>query len=274
VWFNGVFSGGAVQIDAHDRGLLLGDGVFETVAVMNGKPLWLADHLARMRRAALELGIPYDIENMKAGVASVLQKSESRMEALRITLSRGVSGRGLAGEGNAPGLLITLDRFEASNLFQPCRLMVSTIRRNEHAPSSRLKTLSYIDGVMAAREVATHADDALMLNTAGFVASSPIANVFILKNGELITPAPDQGILCGITRGLLLDLADRPRARAVSLTELFTADAVFLTNSLRLIRPVSHINGEQLVTASLDGLKEALCVAAAKQCGRDPRSLV
>jgi branched-chain amino acid aminotransferase len=274
VWLNGKFTDGTLQLDSGDRGFLLGDGVFETIAVINGRPLWLVEHVHRMERAALELGIPCDTVALNGGVASVMEKSESKMEVMRLTLSRGVTLRGLAGQGAAPSLLITLESFDAKNLFQPCRLTVSTIRRNEFAPSSRLKTLSYVDGVMAAREVAAAADDALMLNTAGFVASSTVANLFVLKNGELITPATDQGILSGITRGLLLATAAKPVERAVSLTELFSADAVFLTNSLRFIRSVSHINSEQLVTASLDGLKETLCVAAAKQCGRDPRSLI
>jgi branched-chain amino acid aminotransferase len=263
-----------LQVDARDRGLLLGDGVFETIAVINGKPLWLAEHLARMERSVAELGIAFADKTLLGGIASVLAKSGGKMEVLRVTLSRGVTARGLAGQGGAPSLLITLEGFDAKNLFQSCRLKVSTIRRNESAPSSRLKTLSYVDGVMAAREVATAADDALMLNTAGLVASSTVANLFLLKNGELITPALDQGILGGITRSLLLAGAARPVERAVSLAELFTADAVFLTNSLRFIRTVSQINGEQIVTAPLDGLKDVLCEGAQKQCGLDPRSLM
>ena len=171
VWFNGQFVDGTLPLDPHDRGFLLGDGVFETVAVINHKPLWLDEHLQRMSHAAAELGIAFNAEGLFAGLAKVLKKSQAQFEVLRITLSRGKTSRGLAGDGTSPSLLITLDEFATKNLFQPCRLKVSQVRRNEFAPSSRLKTLSYIDGIAAAREVAADADDALMLNTRGHVAS-------------------------------------------------------------------------------------------------------
>ncbi len=152
-----------------------------------------------------ELGLPFNAEGLFAGLTEVLKKSAAQCEVLRITLSRGKAARGLAGDGASPSLLITLDEFAAKNLFQPCRLKVSQVRRNEFAPSSRLKTLSYIDGIMAAREVAADADDALMLNTSGHVASSTVANVFALHGDALITPSLDQGVLPGITRHILLD---------------------------------------------------------------------
>ena len=274
VWLNGAFTDGSLKLDAHDRGFLLGDGVFETIAVINHKPLWLAQHLERMEAAAAELGIPFDSAMSRSGVAAVVEKCQSKLEVMRLTLSRGVTARGIVGEGSEPSLLVTLDAFATKNLFQPCRLKVSTIRRNEFAPSSRLKTLSYIDGIMAAREVAGDADDALMLNTAGHVASSPMANIFLLKNGRLATPALDQGVLAGITRGMLLDNMPGTAEGKIELADLFSADGVFLTNSLRFVRPVTHINGESLVTGSLDGIKEVLCGLAQKQCGIDPRGLV
>ena len=212
------------------------------------------------------------------GLTEVLKKSAAQCEVLRITLSRGKAARGLAGDGASPSLLITLDEFAAKNLFQPCRLKVSQVRRNEFAPSSRLKTLSYIDGIMAAREVAADADDALMLNTSGHVASSTVANVFALHGDALITPSLDQGVLPGITRRILLDM---PRSWGSSLSsahvpleDLVRADAVFLCNSLRFIRPVTTLNGEPLGKGSLDKLIEGLGALAKKQCGIDPRALM
>jgi len=278
VWFNGAFIAGTLPLDPHDRGFLLGDGVFETISVINHKPLWLDEHVQRMGHAAAELGIAFNAEATFAGLTEVLKKSAAPCEVLRITLSRGKAARGLAGDGTSPSLLITLDEFAAKNLFQPCRLKVSQVRRNEFAPSSRLKTLSYIDGIAAAREVAGDADDALMLNTSGHVASPTIANIFLLQGDELITPSLDQGILPGITRRILLDHAKKlglkPVERAVPLEDLVRADAVFLCNSLRFIRPVSMLNGEPLGKGSLDRLIEGLGGLAKKQCGIDPRTLM
>jgi branched-chain amino acid aminotransferase len=278
VWFNGQFVDGTLPLDPLDRGFLLGDGVFETLAVVNHKPLWLDEHLQRMSRAASDLGIPFHAEAIFAGVGDVLAKSQSQFEVLRITLSRGKAARGLAGDGTSPSTMITLDDFAAGNLFQPSRLKVSKIRRNEWAPSSRMKTLSYIDGIAAAREVAADADDALMLNTAGLVASATVANLFLLQGRELITPSLDQGVLPGITRRILLDNASKfgftPTERAVRREELFRADGVFLCNSLRLIRAVTTLNGEPLGKSQLDNLKEGLSLMAKRICGIDPRAMM
>lgn len=278
VWFNGQFVDGALLLDPHDRGFLLGDGVFETVAVINHKPLWLDEHLQRMSHAAAELGIPFNAEGLFAGLGAVLKKCQVQFEALRITLSRGKAARGLAGDGASPSLLITLDTFDPKNLFQSCRLKVSQIRRNEFAPSSRLKTLSYIDGIAAAREVTEDADDALMLNARGHVASSTVANIFLLSGKELVTPPTNQGILPGITRRVLLENAKgmgfAPIEKPVSLGDLFRADAVFLCNSLRFIRPVTMLNGEPLGKRSIDDLGDGLSAMARKHCGIDPRALM
>ena len=278
VWFNGQFVAGPLPLDPHDRGFLLGDGVFETVAVINHKPLWLDEHLQRMSHAAAELGIPFNPEGLFAGLGAVLKKSQAQFEAFRITLSRGRTARGLAGDGTSPNLLMTLDEFDAKNQFQPCRLKVSQVRRNEFAPSSRLKTLSYIDGIAAAREVANDADDALMLNTRGHVASSTVANIFLIQGSELITPSLVQGILPGITRRVLLDNAKKmgftPVERTVSLEDLFRADASFLCNSLRFLRSVTLMNGEPLGKRSIDDLKDGLSALAKQHCGIDPRALM
>jgi branched-chain amino acid aminotransferase len=277
VWFNGQFVDGALPIDPHDRGFLLGDGIFETIAVINRKPLWLDEHLQRMSQAAAELGISFNAEGLFAGLTAVLKKSETQFEALRITLSRGKTSRGLTGIGTSPSLLMTLDAFDAKNLFQPCRLRVSSVRRNEFAPSSRLKTLSYIDGIAAAREAASDADDALMLNTRGHVASSTVANIFLIQGNELTTPALMEGILPGIMRRVVLDNAKRmgfvPIETAVSVEDLFRANAVFLCNSLRFLRPATTLNGEPLGKRSIDDLGDGLGAMAKKQCGIDPRDL-
>jgi branched-chain amino acid aminotransferase len=276
-WFNGSFVAGTLPLDAHDRGFLLGDGVFETVAVINHKPLWLDEHMQRIAHAAAELGIAFNPAGTFAGVGEVLARSQSPCEILRITLSRGKTSRGLAGDGTAPSLLITLADVAPENLFQSCRLKLSTIRRNEFAPSSRLKTLSYIDGIAAAREAAPEADDALMLNTAGHIASATVANIFLLRGGELITPSLDQGVLPGITRRILLDHAVefgfKPVERIVSQAELLGAEAVFLCNSLRFIRRVTTLNGKALGQGSLEALKEGLSLRAKRICGIDPRTL-
>jgi branched-chain amino acid aminotransferase len=263
VWFNGEFIAGKLALDPADRGLTLGDGLFETILVVKGKPVWLSDHLERMGDAADELGLGFDAVGIRVGVAAVLEQSSAPQEVLRITLTRGVvPGRALGGIGPSPSLLITLATFDPQAVPKTITLATSRIRRNETAPSSRLKTLSYIDAIAAAREISGRADDALMLNTAGHVASTTIGNLFLLKGKQLLTPAATQGILPGIARAKLLQgagaLGLEAQEAMLTLNDIHAADAVFRTNSLRLVTQVTMLDGKVLGQGSIEFIRDRL----------------
>jgi branched-chain amino acid aminotransferase len=262
VWFNGSLISDKISLDASDRGLTLGDGLFETIAVVNAKPVWLHEHLARMAKAAKELALGFDEVALRTAIATVLEKSFNPLEVLRLTLTRGVvPARSLAGLGPAPSLLVTLAKFEAP-AADIITLATSTIRRNETAPSSRLKTLSYIDAIAAAREVTGRADDALMLNTAGKVASTTIGNLFLLKDEDLLTPALDQAILPGLVRAKLLQHAGsmglHAREAMLKVDDLHAADAVFRTNSLRLVTQATMLDGIALRQGPVQFIRDGL----------------
>ncbi len=256
VWFNGEFVSDTVPLNPADRGLMLGDGLFETIAVAGGNPIWIDEHVARMAASALELGIVFDEAMALVSIGKVLKRSGSANEVLRVTLTRGVTQRGLAADATSSSLLISLLPLDISRFPKYVTLVTSTIRRNEWAPSSRHKTLSYIDNVAAAREVFGRADDALMLNSSGHVACSTVGNVFLLRGDTLITPQEDQGILAGITRQKLMGL--KTVTRIVKLDDLYSADAVFLTNSLRLVTAVTKLDDGELGTASVEHFKDYL----------------
>jgi branched-chain amino acid aminotransferase len=263
VWFNGDFVSDKILLDAGDRGLTLGDGVFETIAVVNGKPIWFDEHVARMARAAEELGLGLDVDALRSAVAVVLKKSEGAQEVMRLTLTRGVvPARALSDSGVAPGLLISLGKFVPPTASTAITLATSKIRRNETAPSSRLKTLSYIDAIAAAREVKGRADDALMLNTGGHVASTTIGNLFVIKGKDLLTPASDQGILPGIARAKLLHHAASiglvAREAMLTVDNLHAADALFRTNSLRPVTQVSMLDGKMLRQGPVQFIRDRL----------------
>lgn len=263
IWFNGEFASDRISLDAADRGLTLGDGIFETIAVLNSKPVWLSEHLKRMSRSAGELGIGFDEVALRSAIAKVLEKSKDGEEVLRLTLTRGpVAARSFSSSGSIPSLLITLAKFETPKVPQTTILATSTIRRNETAPSSRLKTLSYIDAIAAAREVAGRADDALMLNMGGNVASTTIGNLFVLKGKQLFTPALNQGILPGIARAKLLEpareLGFEAHEAILTLDDLHAADAVFRTNSLRLVTQVTMLDGRLLRQGSVQFIRDRL----------------
>jgi branched-chain amino acid aminotransferase len=276
VWFDGEFREGPIAIDPRDRGLILGDGVFETIAVLNRVALWRTAHLARLEAAARELAIPCDRPMLDAAMDRVLARSSGAFETLRLTLTRGIAARGFASNGEKPSLLLSLEPLPRGSLFRPASLANVEIRRNPSAPSSRLKTLSYVDGIAAARAAAAlGADDALMRNVWGHAACTTIANLFLVAGSELATPSLDQGVLSGIMRAALLRHAREvgfvPVERPVRPEELTAADAVFLTNSLRFVRSVESLDGSRLRQRPLAPFIDVLCAIAAEQCGVDPR---
>lgn len=261
VWCNGRIVE-SFTLDPTERGLMLGDGIFETILVRDGAAIWLDAHIARLARAADALGLLFDEHKLRGALFNVLIKSAAPAEVLRITLTRGPTARGMAIDGDKPTLIIALNPFDLAKLPTSVRLATSTIHRNPSAPSCNHKTTSYIDGIAAAREVKGRADDALMLNTHGHVACTTIGNIFLLKDGTLITPGDGQGILPGITRAMIMagvaELGLSLEARPVAPAELETADAVFVTNSLRLATQVSSIDGKACNTSAITMINEFL----------------
>jgi branched-chain amino acid aminotransferase len=255
-WLNGIAVDGSVAVDPADRGLSLGDGLFETILMRDGRPVWLAAHLARMEAAADALGIAFP----RAMITSSLHDSgfdAGELEALRITLTRGPGHRGLAGDAGPPTLLVTSSAFDASLQFQPVHLVTASTRRNEHSAASRLKTLSYMDNILAAREAAARGcDDALMLNTTGRAACATIGNVFAVAKHGIVTPPLADGALPGIARRKLLEMG---HAREAPLTpeDLREAEALFMTNSLRLVRPVASLDGKAFASGGHRGVVHA-----------------
>jgi branched-chain amino acid aminotransferase len=271
VWLNTKLIKGKLPMSSHDRGMTLGDGLFETLAVRDGVALWRFEHIERMRAAAEATSIPFPETEIENGIDALSYKAKGH-HVLRLTLTRGEDGRGLAGEIKKPKLMGTLDPFDGQLRFQSVKLITSAIRRNLYSPASRMKTLSYIDNVLAAREAAAAgADDALMLNSAGRVASATIANVFVEKDGTIITPALAEGILPGVMRAAVIRAAKQRgiqvKEKQVKPADAANADGLFLTNSLRFIRPVAMLDGKRYGPRSkiVDELSRALLNAETEQ---------
>jgi branched-chain amino acid aminotransferase len=270
-WFNGQLWEGDLALSPYDRGLTLGDGVFETIAVTDGVALWSNEHIERMIRACAELGLPFSHQKFTAAIDALTHLTKGH-HVLRLTLTRGVGGRGLAGPATIPTLIGTLQPFDAAMRFQPVTLITTSVRRNLQSPTSRMKTLSYIDNILAAREAATAGmDDGLMLNTAGRVASTTIGNVFLETDGVLLTPSLKEGILPGIMRNAVISLAKHMgisvRERQVRPNDIASADAMFVTNSLRFLRSVSRCDKKRFTVPSklLDSLCKGLLNAEQEQ---------
>jgi len=233
----------------HDRGLLLGDGLFETILAVDGVPENLDAHLQRMIRGCAVIGLdPPDEEVARKGAEDALDAAglQQGRAAIRLTLAAG----GARGLDRPPGQRSRLIVSASAAPPPPdgVRLATVALRRNETSPLSRLKTLSYLDNVLARRQARdAGADEALMLNTAGLVACAAAANLFWIAGERLYTPALDCGVLDGIMRAQVMasahELGAPVQAARVGIEALEQADAIFLTNSLAGICPVLALDG-------------------------------
>ncbi len=244
----------AARIDPTDRGLLLGDGVFETIAVRSGAVRRLPAHLARLRLGAAVLDIPLSQtdEHIGALILETLAANTLTDAVVRVTLTRGPGGRGIVAPAEPkPTLMISAAPRPAP--AEPARVIIAQdTRRNEFSPLALIKSLNYLDNIIARAEAtAQNADDALLLNTAGRVAESTVANIFLLVNGGLITPPVSEGALPGVMRAETIKLA-RAEEHPVTVDILGQASEIFLTNALGL-RSVVKI-GEHTVGDGEPGL--------------------
>jgi len=239
-------------VSVEDRGFTLGDGVFDTALALNGAVFAREAHVSRLLNSAHLIGIAIDRARIEAAIDDALTPAPA---ILRTTITRGTAARGLwpasAGE---PTLVVTTAPWNPALVGQPARLVTATGRRNEFSPTANLKTLDYLDHVLAAREAAgAGADDALLLNTQGRVACTTIANVFALTEGTLVTPPLSDGCLPGVIRALVMEIAPTlglaVEERPLTPQALAGAHAAFLTNSVRFLRPVTALDGTVLASA-------------------------
>ena len=241
-----------------DRGLLLGDGLFETLLAVDGSVPHLSAHLDRMAAGCETLNLPFTRDEAERLVREAAPAA-GRF-AVRLTLTAGSGGRGLDRPA-APSIRLFATAAKSEPVTTPASLIVASVRRNEGSPVSRLKTLSYLDNVLArAQARAAGADEAVLLNNRGEIACAGAANLFWVEGGRLFTPRLDCGVLAGITRARLMTL-EAVEEVAAGVEALGRAEAVFLTNSLIGVRPVSRL-GERVfeVNSRVERLQRLLGV--------------
>jgi branched-chain amino acid aminotransferase len=253
LYLNGhILEAAAAHIDPADRGLLLADGLFETLRAYDGRPFRLEAHLARLAAGAAVLGLPLPpAGEIAAAAKSVLQANDLLSGSLRITVTRGRGPRGLLPPTSAePTLMITAAPLPSS-LPEAMSARVVGLRRNEHSPLSRLKSLAYLDNILALREAdAAGCDEAILLNTAGRIASGSRSNLFLVLDGALVTVPVSEGVLPGIARQTVLELAQQhgllAKEAALPASALTEASEAFLTNSLIEVIALDRIDGRAL----------------------------
>ena len=275
-WFDGALHKTSIApVDLTDRGLTLGDGLFDTSLARNGQIFRRKAHLDRLAAGAAALAIPCDAAFAERALDALAAAIGDGI--VRLTLTRGGGGRGLAlPENPKPFLFGAASPASPAAGFPMLAVATSSIRRNETSPAARLKALPYLDAILALREAtAKGADDVLFENMAGRIACLSVANIFAVFGQNLVTPPLTDGVLAGTIRAFVLDKATSlgfvAEERSMTRAELLRADAVFATNSMRLLAPCRAIDGTSFASAEHDGVKQLqamLAEALVAECGR------
>lgn len=250
IWLQGrLMEEGEAGVSPLDRGFTLGDGLFETLRVKAGAVLRLDAHLARLADGARVIGLPLPAVDFAAALAATAQANGLADGVLRLTLTRGTGPRGVLPPA-APTPTIVITAAPLPPPMPPARLVIAqSTRRNERSPLSRVKSLNYLDNILARQEAARRgADDAILLNTADRVAETSIANLFALIDGTLVTPPASEGALPGVMRAAIL--AAGGREAELSPQALAAADGLVLSSALG-IRAVAEIDGRTFPVAGI-----------------------
>ncbi|EMB16127.1 branched-chain-amino-acid transaminase [Rhodopirellula europaea] len=256
IYINGeYFSREDAKISVYDHGLLYGDGVFEGMRIYSGKVFALEDHMTRLYESAraIMLDIPIAIDALTTAVNETVAKNGLTEGYIRLLVTRGGNQLGLNPFAcEDPQVIIiadTISLYPEKFYTEGLELITaSTIRNHPAALSPRVKSLNYLNNIMAKIEaIRAGCIEAVMLNTKGEVAECTGDNIFIVRGDRLITPPIDAGILEGITRNTVIDLARENgievAEEAMTRHDIFVADECFLTGSAAEVIPAVKLDG-------------------------------
>jgi len=256
IYINGrYYTEKTATVSVFDHGLLYGDGIFEGIRAYNGRVFKLKEHIDRLFHSAkaLLLHIPLSHEEMMRAVVETCRKNRLRDAYIRLVVTRGPGTLGLnPNRCIRPQIIIIADKIQ---LYPPALyargldiVTVPTTRNLINAVNPAIKSLNYLNNILAKIEANNAGvEEAIMLNSQGYVAECTGDNLFIVKNDELLTPPLTAGALYGITRGVVMEIgrAAGLRVRETDLTryDLFIADECFLTGTGAELIPVVKIDG-------------------------------
>lgn len=264
IWLNGeLVPPERATVSVFDHGLLYGDGVFEGIRCYNGKVFKLATHLRRLDESAraIRLPIPYSLDELAAAVRQTLQANDRQDGYIRLCVTRGIGTLGLNPlTCNNASVFIIADAISlyGRDLYENGMAVItaSTMRNHPAALSPRIKSMNYLNNIMAKLEALDAGlMEAVMLNHQGFVAECTGDNLFVVRRSHgdgsvLATPPLHAGILEGVTMNVVIDLAQQ-QGIAVERTDLtkhdlYTADEIFLTGTAAEIIPVTRVDGRTI----------------------------
>lgn len=261
------------RVSIFDHGFLYGDGVFEGIRAYGGEPFHLGEHVDRLFESAHSIGLEIGLTRREVTdlVRMSLERNGLQDAYIRVQVSRGVGDLGIdASACPRATVFILADRIALypESLYQTgLRAMTASIRRTAvDALSPRVKSLNYLNSVLAkAQARAAGYPEAILLSPEGYPIEATGENLFIVRRGELLTPPVYLGILEGITRRVVIGLAEglgvSVRETPFTLHDLYVADECFLTGTAAEIMPVAEIDGRRIGTGGPGTLTERLRVA-------------
>jgi branched-chain amino acid aminotransferase len=271
------------KVSVFDRGFLYGDSIYETMRTAGGRPIELQRHLARLRRSGEGIGLilPFSDEVIASAIDETHRASGNDESYVRIIVTRGEGPIALDPRAvESPTFVAIVTPLVLPTAEQYTRgiraVIVGVQKAGGGLIDPGIKTGNYLNNILALRQaIARGGDDAIMCNAEGEIAEGATSNVFAVRDGEIVTPHLRAGLLPGITREVVCELAagsGRPvRHVAVRANELRAADEVFLTSSVRGIMPVTRLDGQTIGTGEAGPITRELheryeaYVAAEKQ---------
>jgi len=271
------------KVSVYDHGLLYGDGVFEGIRAYEGVVFKLKEHIERLYRSAhtIMLQIPMTQKEMIKAVLDTLKKNQLKDSYIRLVVTRGVGDLGLDPRkcSKATVIIITEPRIALHSKEKKEKgitAMIAWVKRDPvDATSHEVKSLNYLNSILAKIESNTAGvDEAICLDKTGFVCEGVAENIFIVKDGKVITPPTSTGALRGITRSVVIQIAEKLKypmlEENITANDLFTADEVFLTGTAAEIAPVREINKRVIGDGKLGPVTKKLMQEFNKMV-RDPK---
>ena len=263
VWIDGkLYDKDDAKVSVYDHGLLYGDGVFEGIRVYSGRVFRAADHLTRLfdSAKAIRLTIPYTRDEVQAAMEQTIKANNFTDCYIRLVVTRGAGYLGL-NPNKCPRatMIVITDTIELypKEMYEKGMAVItsSVIRNHPNAMSPRIKSLNYLNNILAKIEaIDAGVPEAIMLNQEGNVAECTGDNIFIVRGGTVYTPGTADGILEGITRQVILELCARLNIPCVEKTlqrhDLYIAEECFLTGSAAEVVPVTKIDGRSIANGS------------------------
>jgi branched-subunit amino acid aminotransferase/4-amino-4-deoxychorismate lyase len=257
IFLNGKFvPEGRAVVSVFDRGFLYGDALFEGILVTRGKPFCWADHMERLQRGIefLHLTAPYSYDVLHTFALRLIERNDMPECMLRLSITRGVTERGYSPKNaTRPAVVMTLHPlrvFDAAKVPR-WRVIISSFRLPAGDPLGNFKTANKLLQVLARAEAdAAQAQEAVLLNSNGYLAEGTTSNLFWIKNGVIYTPPLAAGALPGVTRSLVMKLF-AIRQRKARAEELFRADGAFLTMTSTGVVEIESVDQRKLKRSPL-----------------------